>query len=71
MTSRSAPVQLRLILPAMERLDLTDDERDELLRLLRRHRGRPLSAVGACGISCRSWSRRLPAPELVSGAGAD
>jgi hypothetical protein len=31
----SAPVQLRLILPSMDRLDLTEEERAELLRLLR------------------------------------
>ena len=31
----SAARQLSLILPAMARLDLTDDEREELLRLLR------------------------------------
>jgi len=31
----SAPVQLQLILPSMARLDLTDEERDELVRALR------------------------------------
>jgi hypothetical protein len=31
----SAARQLSLILPSMSRLDLTDDERDELLRALR------------------------------------
>jgi hypothetical protein len=31
----SAPVQLRLILPSMARLDLTDEERAELVRELR------------------------------------
>ena len=31
----SAPVQLRLILPSMARLDLTDEERDQLVRALR------------------------------------
>jgi hypothetical protein len=31
----SAPVQLRLILPSMARLDLTDEEREELVRELR------------------------------------
>jgi hypothetical protein len=35
MITDSAPVQLRLILPRMARLDLTDDERDELVRALR------------------------------------
>ena len=35
MISSSAPVQLRLILPAMARLDLSDEECEELLRLLR------------------------------------
>jgi len=34
--SRSAAVQLALILPEMTRLDLTDAERDELVRALRR-----------------------------------
>ena len=35
MTRLSAPVQLRLILPSMPRLDLSEEERLELLRLLR------------------------------------
>jgi hypothetical protein len=35
MISDSAARQLTLILPSMARLDLTDDERDELLRALR------------------------------------
>jgi hypothetical protein len=35
MITDSAARQLSLILPSMSRLDLTDDERDELLRALR------------------------------------
>jgi hypothetical protein len=32
MLTETAPVQLRLILPSVARLDLTDEERDELVR---------------------------------------
>src|SRR4051794_25370172 len=59
--SRSA-TQLALILPLKARLELTDAERDELVRALRRivendqfscRRG-----FGACGRSSTSWSPR-------------
>jgi hypothetical protein len=35
MMRSSAPVQLRLILPHMTRLDLTEEEREELIEVLR------------------------------------
>jgi hypothetical protein len=55
----SPAVQLRLILPSVARLDLTDEQRDVLVRTLRQIvDSESLSAVAAYPLSAAEWLSR-------------